>query len=84
MIRKGINFKNSEVEKGKYICRNTTSFKDVLQQFSKIGSINSNEKIKPLRICFDLDNTYSILSENSKRLFQCFTLWKITLISSVI
>ena len=58
MINEGINFKNSEVEKGKYICLGTPLLlKMFYNNFPRRGSINSNEKIKPLRICFDLDNT---------------------------
>lgn len=58
MIREGINFKNCEVEKGEYICLGTPLLlKMFYNNFPRRGSINSNEKIKPLRICFDLDNT---------------------------
>ena len=58
MINSGIIFKNSEVSTGKYICLGTPLLlKMFYNNFPRLGSINNNEKIKPLRICFDLDNT---------------------------
>ena len=58
MIKEGIIFKNCEVDKEKYICLGTPLLlKMFYNNFPRRGSIYSNEKIKPLRICFDLDNT---------------------------
>lgn len=58
MINKGTSFKNETVEDGKYICLGTPLLlKMFYNNFPRYGSITDNETIRPLRICFDLDNT---------------------------
>ena len=58
MINSGFSFNNEEIKEGKYICLGTPLLlKMFYNNFPRLGSIGDNETIRPLRICFDLDNT---------------------------
>ncbi len=76
MINKGTSFKNETVEDGKYICLGTPLLlKMFYNNFPRYGSITDNETIRPLRICFDLDNTL-IICRNIWRLLNSKTINK--------
>ena len=58
MINKGIIFTNKTLEKKNWLCLGTPlQVKQFYHNYPKISCIDSKQKMKKLRICFDLDNT---------------------------
>ena len=58
MLNDGATFSNIEIDKNKWICLGTPlQIRSFYNNMPKISCVSNIEKIKPLRICFDLDNT---------------------------
>lgn len=58
MISQNINFKTEIIENQHWHCLGTPiQVRQFYNNYPKINFLNNNQKIKQLRICFDLDNT---------------------------
>ena len=58
MVNNDNIFKNIVIDKNQWICLGTPILlRQFCNNYPKVSCISNNNKIKQMRICFDLDNT---------------------------